>query len=235
MSTHQLTALPYAIKFVPKGFRELELADEELHLYGFDLDHTLIQPKKPGSIFARGASDWKFMKFNDKESIVTVLRVVKEDPHAVVVIFTNQGGVITIPPNAKSYQNFTGKIKLMLKHIANLEDGDVLLQRLFVYASTKKPASIAKKEANNSKLVQNGIDSKESISKFDIMRKPETGMAELFIKDLEKLCQNNHKWQYYCGDAAGRPKDFSDADKKFAEALNIEFKMPEDVFHGEPS
>lgn len=229
MTTHQLTTLPYLIKYTPKG---LKSGDDEINLYGFDLDHTLIQPKQPGSIFARGPSDWKFMKFDDNESIDTLIQLVINDPLAVVVIFTNQGGVITIPPNSKSYQNFTGKIRLMLKHIGNLESGDLLLQRLFIYASTKKPASIAKKVANSDVLLQMGINAKDKVSKFDIMRKPETGMAETFQKDLEKLGRSAYKWQYYCGDAAGRPKDYSDADKKFAESLGIQFKIPECVFRG---
>lgn len=35
---------------------------------------------------------------------------------------------------------------------------------------------------------------------------------------------------FYCGDAAGRPGDFSDSDKKFAEVCGLSFKVPEDVF-----
>ncbi|KAL3234381.1 hypothetical protein RNJ44_03143 [Nakaseomyces bracarensis] len=240
MSSHQLTALPYVIKFIPIGFKKQEFDDNDLNLYGFDLDHTLIQPKRPGVIFARGASDWKFMVFDGRESIETLVRLVMDDPNAIVVIFTNQGGVVTIPPNSKSYQNFTGKIKLMLRHIGKMEGGDILLQRLFIYASTKKPASLAKKEASAGK-VQNSIGSmlqndtgnvKDVLSKFDLMRKPKIGMAEMFLKDLKSLKGNAKKWKYYCGDAAGRDKDFSDTDKVFAESLEIEFKTPEDIFHG---
>lgn len=35
---------------------------------------------------------------------------------------------------------------------------------------------------------------------------------------------------FYVGDAAGRPNDWADSDKRFAENLNIAFKVPEDVF-----
>lgn len=52
--------------------------------------------------------------------------------------------------------------------------------------------------------------------KDNLYRKPRIKSFELF-KDIDK----NHS--FYCGDAAGRNKDFSDTDYKFAKNLNIEF------------
>lgn len=35
---------------------------------------------------------------------------------------------------------------------------------------------------------------------------------------------------FYCGDAAGRPGDFADSDKGYAEAVGVRFVLPEDYF-----
>ena len=35
---------------------------------------------------------------------------------------------------------------------------------------------------------------------------------------------------FYVGDAAGRPNDFLDSDKVFADNIKLEFKVPEQVF-----
>ena len=55
-------------------------------------------------------------------------------------------------------------------------------------------------------------------------QKPET---TLFNKAYPKF--KNEK-AFYCGDAAGRPGDWSDKDRKFAEALSVKFIVPEEVF-----
>lgn len=74
----------------------------------------------------------------------------------------------------------------------------------------------------------------------DKYRKPSTATWEFF---LQKYI-NNHKIDlnlkdtFYCGDAAGRPKDgtrkkdFSDSDRKFAINIGLNFKVPEELFHG---
>jgi DNA 3'-phosphatase len=59
----------------------------------------------------------------------------------------------------------------------------------------------------------------------DKYRKPNTGMWEEF----KKLCPNL-QLAFYCGDAAGRPNDFSDSDLKFAENIKINFYTPEKAF-----
>ena len=59
----------------------------------------------------------------------------------------------------------------------------------------------------------------------DHYRKPEIGM-------LNELFQffPNVKAGFYCGDAAGRPGDFSDSDLKFAENAKMNFYTPEKIF-----
>ncbi len=59
----------------------------------------------------------------------------------------------------------------------------------------------------------------------DDCRKPLPGMFDKFIKlngPVNKM--------FYVGDAAGRQKDFSDSDLKFALNSKIEFYTPEDIF-----
>lgn len=64
-------------------------------------------------------------------------------------------------------------------------------------------------------------------SSKDKYRKPNTGMYELY-KQLIKIQKSNIK--FYCGDAAGRPKDFSTSDLYFANNCNLVFKTPEEIF-----
>ena len=64
----------------------------------------------------------------------------------------------------------------------------------------------------------------------DPYRKPATGMWEHFVEHCNGGVEVDKASSFYVGDAAGRPQDFSDSDKKFAEAIGLPFKTPEDVF-----
>ncbi|KAI8382042.1 related to Polynucleotide 3'-phosphatase [Nakaseomyces glabratus] len=249
MKTHKVTILPHLIKFIPQV--NSSIADDSLNLYGFDLDHTIIQPKS-GAVFARGSNDWKFMEFGGEQTLQKLIKLVLGESNAFVVVFTNQGGVVTVPTTAKSCLNFTNKIKNLLEHIEGVENGSKFLERLFIYAAPKKPASFGKKKVAGTKSgrVNKSINSmlakttkeKEQIDNKDIddqvsiftkMRKPETGMADAFISDLELIFPKEkykYNWKLYCGDAAGRKSDFSDADKAFAETLKVPFVIPEEFF-----
>jgi bifunctional polynucleotide phosphatase/kinase len=69
----------------------------------------------------------------------------------------------------------------------------------------------------------------------DIMRKPRIGMWEFannFIKNHLNVNIDN-KNSFYCGDAAGRKKDFAASDYKFALNIGINFKTPESLFLNE--
>lgn len=67
----------------------------------------------------------------------------------------------------------------------------------------------------------------------DWYRKPMTGMWEFY---LETHSIQNLEESFYCGDAAGRTyvnkklNDHSDADINFANNINLQFKLPEEVF-----
>ncbi len=63
-------------------------------------------------------------------------------------------------------------------------------------------------------------------------RKPCIGMWEQMMpditKDLGKVVDINSS--FYVGDAAGREKDFSDSDYKFALNIGLKFMIPEEIF-----
>ncbi|CAR25771.1 hypothetical protein ZYGR_0A03400 [Zygosaccharomyces rouxii] len=203
--SHRLKVLPYLIKHTPKA---PILSQNLIQVYAFDLDHTLIQPIS-SSTFSKTAEDWQFVKYGNRNSIDTLLQLVRDEPNSLIVVFSNQGGVLASPPDSKSCIKYLTKIELVLKHIATMAQGDQLLNRLWIYASPKAPARIADR------------------SMFIDMRKPATGMMNQFQQDIGSL---PIELKYYCGDAAGRPTDFSDSDVKFAHNLHTIFKLPEDLF-----
>ena len=256
-SSHKRTILPYLIKYTPKD--AYKRSPGKVNICAFDLDHTIIKPKDSTSRFSKSADDWKFMSFREGATTLDkLISIVTEDEDAQIVIFSNQGGVVSVPPTSKSCVKLTSKVESILKYIGTKESGDKLLGRLWFYFSTKKPASLFSRKnsrTKNSGTFKNGgkltgnyfkevprpntttdLPSEKSINlsqQFDDMRKPNTGMYSEFIKDLTSLAsidEGSISWIYYCGDAAGRPSDFSDSDRVFAEKLDIPFKLPEDIF-----
>lgn len=61
-------------------------------------------------------------------------------------------------------------------------------------------------------------------TKKDFYRKPNINIVSIIEKDYD------NKLKYYCGDACGRNKDFSDTDLKFALNLSISIFTPEYIF-----
>ena len=59
----------------------------------------------------------------------------------------------------------------------------------------------------------------------DNYRKPNTGIWDKITTLIPDI-----KYAFYVGDALGRPQDFSDSDKKFAENIGIPYFSPEDIF-----
>lgn len=241
--SHKVLILPHIIKHIPKR----PVLAEELEIYAFDLDHTLIQPKSGGR-FSRTADDWCFMCYSDGENkpestqnafstrntLDKLCNLIKDNPKAQIVVFSNQGGVITVPPTSKSCLRYTGKIDQILKEISLRDTPTVnISNRVWIYASPKKPSSLFSKKSSNRGRVAKLRTSKDTLSSapispevFDHMRKPNVGMYEEFRKDF----QQSVSFKCYCGDAAGRKKDFSDSDKVFARNLGVEFVLPELFF-----
>ena len=60
----------------------------------------------------------------------------------------------------------------------------------------------------------------------NIYRKPNIGMFTI----LNQMTKMTIKSIFYCGDAAGRPQDFSDSDLIFAQNIGAKFYIPQDLF-----
>ncbi|SCU90447.1 LAMI_0E02124g1_1 [Lachancea mirantina] len=231
--SHKVIILPYLIKHIPKSPH----LNENAIVYAFDLDHTIIKPKS-GSKFSRGVDDWMFMKYTERnpqlDTLELLTRLIENEPLAHIVIFSNQGAVTAVPSNSKSCTKYVGKVNAILSQIAKNDRSRVLLERLWVYASPKCPASFLKKRGVKPNRVNkvatvtknDAMTTSIDVSTFSLMRKPNSGMYDEFQKDMK--CGFDVK--YYCGDAAGRAQDFSDSDKQYAAGLGIDFKTPEEVF-----
>ncbi|CAF1311512.1 unnamed protein product [Adineta steineri] len=69
-------------------------------------------------------------------------------------------------------------------------------------------------------------------------RKPATSMFDYFVENCNQNIEIDKKNSFYCGDAAGRianwkpgvKKDFSCADRKYANNIGLPFKTPEECF-----
>ena len=60
----------------------------------------------------------------------------------------------------------------------------------------------------------------------DDSRKPNIGMWK-WIEKKNGGVKVSLEDSFYCGDAAGRPGDYSDTDRKFARNVGVRFETPE--------
>ncbi|XP_074319293.1 polynucleotide 3'-phosphatase ZDP [Silene latifolia] len=72
-----------------------------------------------------------------------------------------------------------------------------------------------------------GFDTK---GRKDAYRKPQPGMWRVMEKHFNSGIAIDMDQSFYVGDAAGREKDHSDADIKFAQAIGLKFYLPEEFF-----
>ncbi|XP_019449580.1 PREDICTED: polynucleotide 3'-phosphatase ZDP-like isoform X3 [Lupinus angustifolius] len=78
--------------------------------------------------------------------------------------------------------------------------------------------------------VGNSGKGKAAIKEDDPFRKPKPGMWQLMEKHFNSSISIDMDQSFYVGDAAGREKDHSDADIKFAEAIGLKFYVPGKYF-----
>ncbi|RLV95893.1 hypothetical protein JA1_000538 [Spathaspora sp. JA1] len=191
----------HLIKNTPTTF---EPTTAKVKIAAFDLDGTLIETKS-GFKFSRGPTDWKWWGKHSK--VVDKLQQLIDEGY-ILVVFTNQGAVIP-QPQAKSYLNFINKLNFINSSLEAKTN-----RQLIVFASPKRPTkgfNLSTEEEHNH------------------TRKPEIGMWEALVEFLHPL-EIDMESSFFVGDAAGRPKDFSDSDREFAKRIGIEFKTPEDIF-----
>ncbi|BGP30906.1 DNA kinase/phosphatase Pnk1 [Rhodotorula toruloides] len=65
---------------------------------------------------------------------------------------------------------------------------------------------------------------------FDEYRKPSVGMWEAFVERFNGGLEIDYDASFYVGDAAGRPADHADTDRKFALNAGLRFLTPEECF-----
>ncbi|XP_038898753.1 polynucleotide 3'-phosphatase ZDP [Benincasa hispida] len=75
-----------------------------------------------------------------------------------------------------------------------------------------------------------GIGSGSGKSEEDPFRKPKPGMWHVMEEHFNDGIPVNIDQCFYVGDAAGRAKDHSDTDLKFAQAIGLKFYVPEEFF-----
>lgn len=203
-------------------------AKNKVAVAAFDLDSTLVDTKSP-TPFPRNGSDWRWLFANTKTGIQKlagvanpientkkaeeqqpkVIEVAVQGPTPyIVVIFSNQGGVVT-KPDAKRY-------KYLKERIGQIAHD--LQAPFWFYAATKE-----------SKLTE--TKSQDVSNKPVSFRKPAIGMWLHFVEELKEAgVEIDFEQSFFVGDAAGRPKDFSDSDLKFANTIGLRFHTPEEFF-----
>jgi bifunctional polynucleotide phosphatase/kinase len=169
----------------------------------FDMDDTIIMPRDGKSVFAKNSDDFKFLC----PQVVPKLKELQASNY-ILVIISNQGGVKD--DHAKRTEIMSKICKL------NAELG----------AATPLSALFATHD--------------------DEFRKPGTKMWAALEEQLraEKVLSATGAIDmansFYCGDAAGRAiatlagrkKDFSCGDRKFAHNVGIKFVTPEELYLG---
>lgn len=162
----------------------------------FDLDGTLVKTRS-GKIYPKNSADWEWWD----PSVVKTLISLCDDGHALIII-TNQAGA------SKSDRK-----KLILDKIEQIFNDFI---NIFESSNTSK----------TSKKIY--LEIYASLAN-DIYRKPNTTIFEKFIAShfSSSVSDGEHKIEdlFYVGDAAGRPDDFSDSDRKFAYNIHLMLKL----------
>lgn len=212
--THLLSNRPSKERYI-KLLQE-KSDERSVKIAGFDLDDTLVKTKS-GSKMPKGAYDWTWWRpkgLSDSKVLQKLLETHQKK--FVIVIFTNQGGIIA-QPSSKSYQNFINRVNdIELKIRSYAKDEELQIQ---VFAAPKRPATPNK----NIKSSSDELHKK--------MRKPSVGMwdeLERVLSEYGYTC--DRKNSVFIGDAAGRVGDFLDSDKEFARNIGITFFTPEEYF-----
>ena len=179
----------------------------------FDLDGTLVKTKSGGP-FAMKDTDWKL--WNPK-----VFQKMQElhDDGFQVVIMSNQAGV-NGKVDGKSAQLHMNRVEGFMQ-------------------DSRKPLKTTEKAGNKCAASGRGeagftfgLLACLAIRKESRFRKPEPGMWDFSRERAINAGapRVDQGASFFCGDAAGRPGDFSDTDLEFAKRVGLAFKTPEDVF-----
>jgi bifunctional polynucleotide phosphatase/kinase len=114
------------------------------------------------------------------------------------------------------------KIPTLLKNISKTHHVIIITNQLKLSKDIKYRNDWINKINNIIKLLSIKIEIYVS-NKNDFYRKPSVGLFDL----IKKNYNFEHKFSFYCGDAAGRIKDHSDCDLKFALNCGVKFILSE--------
>lgn len=172
-----------------------------------------------------------FYYLNNNENNITKLACFDLD-HTLI----KPKGKRKLPKDSSDYEYFSGMIHLLNK-LSN--DGFTIV--IFSNQSGSKYNDVIIKMKNiiTDLLFKNIKINVFIASKDDYYRKPHTGMFDLLLK-LYNINTAYLTEVFYCGDAAGRPKDFACSDYAFAYNLSlkynneikseIKFYVPEELY-----
>lgn len=200
---YQITLKPQVLKIIP----QIITHSKNEKFYAFDMDGTLIQTKGR-SRFAVNADDWQWFKprkaleNHHSDMFSLVLSILKKDPHAKVIIFSNQGGIrpMTFGVNA----SYTSTKEQSITHDKHLDKKlltiiDKLLnilksfyeelgeERVYFYCSLKSPLPKNEKErklysSHSGKRMNSSFD---KILKKKENDKPQTVDTSKYLHDIQ--------------------------------------------------
>lgn len=200
---YQITLKPQVLKVIPQTITH----SKNDKFYAFDMDGTLIQTKGR-SRFAVNADDWQWFKprkslenqHNDMFSLI--LSILKKDPYAKVIIFSNQGGIrpmtfgVNASYNSTKEQSITYDKHLDKKILTIVEKLLSILksfyeelgeERVYCYCSLKTPLPKNEKE----RKLYSSYSGKSMSSSFDkILKKKESDKpqnvdASKYLHDIQ--------------------------------------------------
>ncbi|KAL2260847.1 hypothetical protein VTK26DRAFT_5029 [Humicola hyalothermophila] len=194
-------------KFVPEQNEpdSGRTAPSQRRIAAFDLDSTLITTAS-GKRHSDDPADWKWWH----HSVPGRLQQLYNEEGYLIVVFTNQGGLVLHPdPKVKAPKNTKNRVA-------------------------------AFKQKCNAVLGQLGIPTTlYAATGMDMYRKPRPGMWTEMKEDYG-LSESDidHENSVFVGDAGGRiagagPKDFSCSDRNLAHNIGIKYQTPEEFFLGE--
>ena len=165
----------------------------------FDFDGCLAQT----SLYNSAPDAWS-VRFPTET--VQALQLLHDKGYTIVIL-SNQSG---IGRATKTRAQQVAKVKTRIKGFIDKVQSEIL------ESGVSSPIKGEKRVLPIQALVAT-----EKVSSY---RKPEKSMwlflESLFRRDNIKLCYHQ---SFYVGDAAGRARDFSDSDRKFAENVGIRF------------
>ena len=198
-------------------------------LYAFDFDGCIIVPKDPKKSMSISLTDWKL--FNDSPFTPSPIPAVLKRLHLegkTLAFISNQNGVakgkVSVEELQIKFDKVIDLIGVPVNVVCAIGNKYGLYRYIFVII------------INYCEKLKYIYSLFTQICTFHSIRKPRIGSWKFLV---DNCCPNcNVSESLFVGDAAGRPeragrkKDFSDTDFKFALNVGVAFRTPEAFFLG---